>query len=139
MNTWFLDTNVLLDVITDRPPFSATAHELLGHARSGPLKLYTSGAALSTAYYVACRSRLTPPEVVHLLRQVRTLVDIAPMAADAVDKALAAGMPDFEDALQYFSALSIPNLTAIITRDPKGFVGSRVEILDPTAAVRRLQ
>ena len=65
-------------------------------------------------------------------------VQIVAVDARAVQQALTAGFPDFEDALQYFAAVALPAIDAIITRDPKGFRAGALPVLAPAEAVARL-
>ena len=47
-----------------------------------------------------------------------------------IDMALKSGWKDFEDAVQNFSAVADPQITAIITRNTKDFKDSALEIVD---------
>ena len=49
---------------------------------------------------------------------------------NVIDMALNSGWKDFEDAVQNFSAVADPNITAIITRNTKDFKESSLEIID---------
>ena len=55
------------------------------------------------------------------LRKVARLVRVVAVDAAVVEVTLASDFADVEDAMQYFAALSVPNLVAIVTGDPKGF------------------
>lgn len=65
-----------------------------------------------------------------LLDQVRELVNVAEVDAWTVDRALKLRAKDFEDALQYYSALKI-NADYIITRNKKDFLFSDVAVFTP--------
>jgi hypothetical protein len=47
------------------------------------------------------------------------------------------GGRDFEDGLQIACAATA-RLDAIVTRDPAGFLGSTVEVIEPTELLNRL-
>ena len=49
---------------------------------------------------------------------------------NVINMALNSGWKDFEDAVQNFSAVADPNITAIITRNTKDFKESSLEIID---------
>lgn len=54
-----------------------------------------------------------------------------------VDDALASSFIDYEDALQYYSALN-KNVDAIITRNVKDFVCSKIPVLTPVEYLSQL-
>ena len=52
MTKVFLDTNIIVDLISDRKPFSKYAIEIFQKAEEGKLKLYTSSHSLATTHYL---------------------------------------------------------------------------------------
>jgi predicted nucleic acid-binding protein len=134
MKQWFLDTNVLIDFLLNRPPFALDAATLLELARRQQLQLYTSSLSFATAYYLVRKTR-PHDQTLAALVTLTQLIQVAAVDAATVQQALQAGFPDFEDALQYFAAKAVPAITAIITRDPKGFRSGALPVLTPTEAV----
>jgi len=49
---------------------------------------------------------------------------------NVIDLALKSGWKDFEDAVQNFSAVVDPQISAIITRNTKDFKDSSLEVVD---------
>ena len=135
---WFVDTNVLLDLLTARQPFFTDAHALFDAARNRRVRLATTLTSLATAYYVGCRTTHNPPQVVRTLHGLVTLLTIAPADGAIALAAVSVDWPDFEDALQYFAARAMPEVTALITRDPRGFRAGTLPILSPAEAVQQL-
>ena len=62
---------------------------------------------------------------------MRDLFEIAPVGPHAVDRALMLRVNDFEDALQYFSALQ-SGADCIVTRNVKDLAFSEIEVLTPS-------
>ena len=62
---------------------------------------------------------------------MRDLFEIAPIGPNAVDRALVLRANDFEDALQYFSAIQ-SGADCIVTRNSKDFSFSEIEVLTPS-------
>jgi predicted nucleic acid-binding protein len=52
MKKVFVDTNVLVDLIADRKPFSKFAIALFSKAESGNVSLYTSSHSIATTHYL---------------------------------------------------------------------------------------
>lgn len=142
MKHWFLDTNVLIDFLTNRQPFAAAATDLLGLAYVGRVRLYVASLSFSTAFYLlkrslAATSRQTASQLAqHKLAQLKPLLTIVAVDDEVVTKALAAGFADYEDALQYFAAASVPAIELLITRNAKDFKQSKLPLADPVQALQ---
>src|SRR5690606_27562634 len=52
MRTVFVDTNILIDLLADRPPFSKYAVEIFDLAEKQKVKLFTSSHSLATTHYL---------------------------------------------------------------------------------------
>ena len=56
--------------------------------------------------------------------------EVAEVNGNVIDMALKSGWKDFEDAVQNFSAVANPQISAIITRNTKDFKDSSLEVVD---------
>lgn len=65
-----------------------------------------------------------------LLRNFRQLSKVSVADEKVVDDALASCFSDYEDALQYYSALT-RNVDVIITRNTRDFVHASIPVLTP--------
>ena len=73
-------------------------------------------------------------------RIIRTCLDrllVVSVTRDLLDAAERRGGSDYEDDLQ-IEAATDTRLDAIVTRDPRGFVGSPVPVLTPSELLARL-
>ncbi len=130
MKRLFLDTNILIDLLADRKPYSKFARELLMLAEQKKIKLYTSSHALATTYYILNKygdDKSLRSALMHLM----DIVTLMPIDSGMVKKGLQSEHKDFEDALQMFCAYSIENLFAIVTRNIKDFKSSAVKAYSP--------
>ncbi|TKB98858.1 type II toxin-antitoxin system VapC family toxin [Pedobacter cryophilus] len=130
----FLDTNILIDLLADRQPFSKYAAEILRAADNKKAELYTSSHSIATTYYILNKQIDD--------KSLRVILDdlmdfIYPIAIDnqILKKALKSNIKDFEDAIQILAAKSIPNLDAIVTRNIKDFKDADILVLSPDNAV----
>jgi hypothetical protein len=57
------------------------------------------------------------------------MLTITPINAVIVNKALQSSFSDFEDALQYFSAITVSSDIIIVTRDINDFLKSDVQVM----------
>lgn len=56
--------------------------------------------------------------------------EVTPVDSIIIDKAIASQFSDFEDAMQYFSAIR-EKADAIITRNSEDFVAAQIEVYEP--------
>lgn len=48
----FLDTNIILDLLADRKPFSNAAYKIFREAKRNKWNLYTSSYSILTTFYI---------------------------------------------------------------------------------------
>ena len=114
----FLDTNVLLDVLLERPGYQATL-TLLQAGSDGRVSLCTSILSMANIAYVL-RKTTNPGLLTPTIKQLSSLLEVLPMDAAQLDNALLLSGPDFEDVLQAVCAVQ-GDCSLIITRNPKHF------------------
>jgi predicted nucleic acid-binding protein len=130
----FLDTNVVIDFLADRKPFSENAATLISLSLSGKAKIYVSAVSYSNIYYIL-RQSLSNNQSIKLLTEFSEWVEITDVASAIIQKSLITDFKDFEDAIQYNCALSIPKIDFIVTRDTKDFKKSSLPVMTPREAV----
>lgn len=132
MKHFFLDTNVVIDFLADRAPFSFEAAKLFNLVVSGKIVLHISAVSYNNIYYVM-RQSLTNAATIKLLEKLSEMIEITDVTAHIIRQSL---KTDFKDAIQYYCALSIPEVQAIITRNTKDFKKSTLPVLTPTEALK---
>jgi predicted nucleic acid-binding protein len=112
----WLDSDVLLDWLAARAPWDAAATEVIERAIAGEWELAYSPLTLANIFYIYRRQAGTE-KALATLGTLSRMGLIADLTGAHVREALAGGRPDFEDELQIACAGSLPDLTAIITRN----------------------
>jgi predicted nucleic acid-binding protein len=128
-----IDTNVVLDLILDRAPWSNDAARLFTAANHGVLDAWVSAHAISTVHYIVGRERgrqVAAAAIADLLSFVR----VVPLDGAAFQRALTLGLADYEDALQVVAALEV-DAQCVVTRDARDFKGASVPVLAPAEAL----
>ena len=128
MKHYLVDTNVVIDMILDREDADAACAVFDG-AERGEYALHICALSFTTLYY-SMRKILTREQRLDVLTQLRGALNVAHVGASVIDMALKSGWKDFEDAVQNFSAVADPQITAIITRNTKDFKDSSLEVVD---------
>ena len=128
MKHYLVDTNVVIDMLLDREDADA-ACAVFGRAERGEYCLHICALSFTTMYY-SLRKILSREDRINALTQLKDAVEIAMVNENVIDMALNSGWKDFEDAVQNFSAVTDPDITAIITRNTKDFKESSLEVID---------
>ena len=125
----FLDTNVMLDILAERVPHFEDAEIIASIADKNKIKLFVSAISFSTCAYLLGKIH-TAELVKEKLRKFKILAEISNLDNDVIEKGLNSKIKDFEDALQYYSALN-SNCDIIISRNVKDFKGADIPIMTP--------
>jgi predicted nucleic acid-binding protein len=127
MKKLFLDTNIILDLLANRFPFYTEAAELFSLADKHKLKLSISSLCMADTHYIL--SRQNPEmEVRKILRKFKILVNVLSLDDKITDLALNSEFRDFEDAIQYFTAIE-NDQDIIITRNLSDFKDSKIPVM----------
>ncbi len=127
MKSLFLDTNIVIDLLAHRMPFYTEAANLFSLADKKKIKLSISALCLADVNYILSRQN-PEAEVRKILRKFKVLVNVLPLDDKISDLALNSEFRDFEDAIQYFTAISYDQ-DLIITRNQSDFKESKIPVM----------
>jgi predicted nucleic acid-binding protein len=127
MSRIFLDTNVILDLLGERVPFFESIAKVATLADQKKLTLIVSPLSFAPIDYVLNKYE-TSESVLNKLRKFKIICEVCEVNEETIDKALNSNFKDFEDAVQYFTALQ-SNCSIIITRNGKDFKNSTIPIM----------
>ena len=125
---YLVDTNVVIDMLLDREDADAACAVFDG-AERGDYYLHICALSFTTLFY-SLRKVLSREDRIYALAQLREAMEVAEVDGNVIDMALKSGWKDFEDAVQNFSAVLNPQISAIITRNTKDFKDSSLEVVD---------
>lgn len=131
----FIDSDVILDLLLDRDPFSEPAKNLFLLAENGRAKLYTSPIVFANCHYILrkLKPRAAVWKIFHTLNSIVTCVK---MDEETLRITLNSHFTDFEDGLQN-SCAHQAGLGIIVTRNVKDYKTSLLLVLTPAEAVIR--
>ena len=124
-----VDTNVVLDLLLDRSPFSDSAARIFSLVENSEVEAALCATTVTTIDYLLSRS-LPRDAAKKALQRLLELFEIAPVNRSVLEEALQSRMPDFEDAVLSYAA-NLVGATAIVTRNTKDFRNAPVKALDP--------
>lgn len=137
MKKLFLDTNIIVDLIADRKPFSKYAIEIFKLGEEKKLTLFTSSHSIATTHYLL-KKYIDEKSLREVLYNLLDFITVISVDTDIIKKGLRSNHKDFEDSIQILCATSVQNIDYIITRDGKDFKGSEIPALSPDELFLRL-
>ncbi len=133
----FVDTNVIVDLIADRKPFSKFAIELFKKAEDNKVTLYTSSHSLATTHYLL-KKYLDEKPLREILYNLLDYVKIIAVDQDIIKKGLKSKHKDFEDAIQIFCSDRISGMDYITTRNVKDFKHADIPVYAPDELLEKI-
>lgn len=134
----FVDADVVINFLTDRKPFSNPASELFELNEKGKLKLYLSATSINNIYYIT-RKYIGHKETLKVIEDLTETTEIAGTTKKEIVQALKNDFKDFEDSIQYSTALSIKDIGTIITRNIKDYKRSKIAVLTPEHYLKNIK
>ena len=130
MKKLFLDTNIIVDLIADRKPFSKYVIQIFQKAESKEIELFTSSHSIATTHYLL-KKYLAEKELRAVLYNLLDYLTVVAVDVDILKKGLRSNHKDFEDSIQILCASSIEKIDCIVTRNTKDFKASEIPAYNP--------
>ena len=135
--TVLIDTNIFIDVLQDRIPFTDNSQAVIGLVTQKKIKGAVAAHSITNLWYIL-RKTHSDEERRNYLLSLFELFDVVSMDKNRLVAALEkSDFKDFEDCLQDECASDI-NADYIITRNTKDFKGSMVKALTPEEFLENL-
>lgn len=123
-----IDNNIVIDLLSKRKEFYDEAAELFSRADRKEIILTISSLTFANTNYILTKLK-SAKEAREILRKFQLLVSILSLDDKIIQLAISDDdFPDFEDALQYYSAME-NQIDIIITRNKKDFKNSKIPVL----------
>ena len=126
MENILVDTNIVLDLLAKRDDFFVDAQKIFTLSDKNKVKLYVSSLTFANTYYILSQ-QLKIGDVRKILRKFKILVDVLSMDDKVTDLSLESDFKDFEDAIQYNTAIE-NCIDIIITRNLKDFKTAKIPV-----------
>ncbi len=131
----FVDSDVVIDFFTDREPHANSASELFELNEQGIVKLYLSAVSINNIYYIVKRF-LGHKKTLEVIEALTEMTEIVGTTRKEIIQALKNNFTDYEDSVQYSSALTIKDLDLIITRNIKDYRNSSIAVMTPSSFLK---
>lgn len=123
----FVDSDVVIGFFTDREPYVNPSSELFELKEQGAVKLYLTAVSINNIYYIV-RKFLGHKKTLEIVEILTEMTEIIGTTKKEVIQALKNDFSDYEDSVQYTSALTVKGLDAIITRNIKDYRNSSIQL-----------
>lgn len=126
MRTVLCDINFILDIFLKRNPFYYSAAKLFKKIEDKDLKGYLCALSFPTFFYLVSKE-LNRERAMKTLEKIRIVFSVAPVDEKVIDLSLASDFKDFEDAVQYYSAVQA-NAECVITRNKSDYIKGGIPV-----------
>lgn len=134
----FLDTNVLIDFLADRKPFSLEAARLFNYSLKKKVTIYVSAVTYNNIYYIL-RQSTGHSNTMKILNELQEWTEMVDVTKEVIFKSLKSDFKDFEDSIQYNCAKRVTRIECIVTRDTKDFKLSSIPTMTPKEALTMIE
>lgn len=136
MSTAFVDTDVCLDLLAGREPHYRHAAQLFTLADQKAIAVFSSAQTFANLHYLLLKS-FSKDQCRRKLTQFKALCGVLPVGDKVIELALQSDFTDFEDAIQYFTAVE-GGLSTLITRNTRDYRAARIAVLSPESYLNTL-
>ena len=131
------DTNIILDVLLDRKPFSEHASYLMSKVERSEINGFLCATTVTTIYYLLSKN-LDKKNAITSINSIIALFEIASVNRLVIENALKSKFTDFEDSVLHESARHA-GAEYIITRNIKDFKNTKIPVFTPTEFLSMLE
>ncbi len=123
----FVDSDVIIDFFTDREPFANPASKIFELNELDKIQIYISAVSLNNVYYIV-RKYIGHNDTIKIIEELVEICEIIGTTKKEIVQALKNEFKDYEDSVQYSSALNVKGLEAIITRNTKDYTKAKLPV-----------
>ena len=125
----FLDSDVILDLLTEREPHFDSVLDLFILIENKKIQGYTSPVVIANVFYIITK-HFNKEKAYKSLIKIKSLIKVLNCGDSEIELALSAEFSDFEDSIQYYTALN-NKIDFIITRNVKDYKHANMNVLTP--------
>lgn len=119
MERVFVDTDIILDLLSKRQPFYIHSANLFSAADRNKIKIYVSSLSFANLNYILSKY-FSAEQAKKMLFKLKTMVTVLAVTDKVIELALSSDFKDFEDSIQYFTATE-ENIKILLTRNLKDY------------------
>ena len=129
MKAVLCDINFILDIFLRREPFYIPAARIFAMIEAKQLKGFLCANSFPTLFYILAKE-LKRDKAMKILEKVRIVFRVAAVDEKVIDLSLASDFRDFEDAVQYYSAVNA-KADCLVARNKADYLADTLPIMTP--------
>ena len=137
MKKIFIDSDIILDLLAKREPYYIYSAKLFTLIDQGKLTAYTSPIVFANLHYLLKKNSSNSLALKNL-RKLKTFLNVLPVDERVIEQSLNSEFNDFEDAIQYFTAVN-NGIKIILTRNKTDYKNSKILILTAEEFLKTLK
>jgi len=137
MKKIFIDSDIILDLLAKREPYYIYSAKLFTLIDQGKLTAYTSPIVFANLHYLLKKNSSNSLALKNL-RKLKTFLNVLPVDERVIEQSLNSEFNDFEDAIQYFTAVN-NGIKIILTRNKTDYKKSKILILTAEEFLKTLK
>ena len=127
MKNIFIDCNIIIDWLTDRPPYSEYAKYLIAEIENKKFNAFISPLILAYVYYIV-KQTYNKQVAFGFIQESLKYFNICDLTKRIVIESVQNKYKDFEEDIHYHTAKS-NKIDVIITRNKKDFIKNSIKIM----------
>ena len=132
----FVDSDVILDLVLQREDHSEFAQNLFDQFQQGRCTLYTSSIVLANIHFIIRKLhdiKFANSSILFVNKHFK----IIDANNDDIENSIRSKFSDFEDGVQYFSALCSKKIDVLVTRNIKDYKHAQLPVFTPKQWCKR--
>ena len=130
MKKLFLDSDVLLDLLLDRKPFSENISSLIEYCILNNIEMFSSPICIANINYII--EKFENKTNANLkTNKLLEIIKVENVGQSEITMAKLSNFKDFEDAIQNYACESDGSIDLILTRNTKDYKKSEISVMTP--------
>jgi predicted nucleic acid-binding protein len=122
----FIDSDIIIDLLAQRDPYYEHAAYLFSLIDRQKVHGYTSPLIFANLHYILKKHK-SNAFALRSLRKLKTLIGVLPIDERIIEQSLNSDFHDFEDAMQYYTALN-NGINIILTRNINDYKSAAISV-----------
>lgn len=127
MDKIFVDTDIILDLLSYREPFYISAANLFSAADRNEIEICVSSLCFANLNYILSK-QFSSAEAKMKLLKFKTLVTVLAVSDKVIELAMSSDFKDMEDEIQYYTAIE-NRVTILLTRNLKDYKTAIIPVM----------
>jgi len=129
-SSFFLDSDVILDVLLERENFYINAKKIMALGAKKQIIIFCSPIIITNVFYIVRKAK-GGATAFSIIKNLLENCKILSVGEFEIISAINSEFNDFEDAIQYYTALRNPKIKGIITRNIADYKKAALPIYTP--------